>query len=643
MALSAFAWPASLVVLVAYTAHVVTGAGKEQVSIAASNWVYVGLMGMAAAGLVVGGLRRRTERLPWVLLGLGLASWVGGEVAWAIDQPEAPSYSDILYLGFYPLAYAAIVLLLATRVRLPGVGAALDGAIVMLGSAAVGAAVVVREVSAATGGSVAEVAVVLAYPAADVLLIALVVTTLSTGAWRREPMWLLLALGLAAQAVADSIYAYQAASGTYLDGTALDTLWPIAAFLMLAASRRPVGEPVRRSLEEAPVLTGAAAIAASAILAGGSLGRLDVLTAAFATAAVLGALLRLTLTLRENRHMLQAARHAATTDALTGLANRRLLLERLQQATERPEQTALVLFDLDGFKDYNDAFGHVAGDALLARLGARLRAAAQDAGGEAFRLGGDEFCVLAPLADDLAARLSEALRESGEGFAVEASAGLVEIPGEADDAVQALQVADQRMYREKHGKPRRRSEVYGTLLAVLSEGEPAVYSHARDVSRLAERVACALDLPPAEVASVRRAAELHDIGKIAIPDAILHKPAPLDQQEWAFMRDHTLIGERLVAAAGGLDDVARIVRASHERVDGTGYPDGLAGDRIPLAARIVAACDAFDSMTTDRPYRPAMTVDAARRELVSAAGTQFDPLVVATLERLLAQERTQAA
>jgi len=134
---------------------------------------------------------------------------------------------------------------------------------------------------------------------------------------------------------------------------------------------------------------------------------------------------------------------------------------------------------------------------------------------------------------------------------------------------------------------------------------------------------------------VARAAELHDVGKVAIPDAILNKAGPLDEAEWSFMRRHTIIGERILLSAPALRPVARLVRSSHERWDGGGYPDGLAQEEIPLGARIVAVCDAFDAMTTDRPYRRRVSDAAALAELRGNAGTQFDPQVVKAFARTL--------
>ena len=303
------------------------------------------------------------------------------------------------------------------------------------------------------------------------------------------------------------------------------------------------------------------------------------------------------------------------------------------------------VFDLDGFKQYNDTFGHPAGDALLARLGAALERAVTHPGGrgrgggrggEAYRLGGDEFCVIASAGDgDAAATIANAgaaLTERGEGFAVGCSFRSVLVPDEADTAKGALRIADQRMYAHKQGgRPSAMSQTKDVLCRALSERHPDLEPHSSEVADLADAVARRLGLPDAEVAEVRLAAELHDVGKVAIPEVILAKPGPLDETEWAFMRRHTIIGERIVAAAPALAGVARIVRSSHERVDGGGYPDGLAGGEIPLAARIVFASDAFAAMTSARPYSPAMAVRDALAELRRCAGSQFDPMVVEAL------------
>jgi diguanylate cyclase (GGDEF)-like protein len=347
------------------------------------------------------------------------------------------------------------------------------------------------------------------------------------------------------------------------------------------------------------------------------------------------------LSFRASQAELQAA---ALTDALTGLRNRRSLiadLERgLAQASEA-DPLLLGLFDLDGFKSYNDTFGHPAGDALLARLAARLDESIRGRG-TTYRMGGDEFCLLARSRGNEARELLDAaqvaLSEHGEGFTIGASFGAVVMPAEAADATEALHIADQRMYAHKNARGdsagRQTTDV---LMRVLAERHPELHEHLDDVTALCAMVADTLDLPEQEVAPLLQAAALHDVGKAAVPDAILHKPGPLADEEWAFMRQHTLIGERILGVAPSLARAAELVRWTHERFDGAGYPDGLAGDEIPLAARIIAVCDAYDAMTTSRPYRPTpMSPEGALAELRNAAGSQFDPAVVAAFEAALA-------
>ena len=291
-----------------------------------------------------------------------------------------------------------------------------------------------------------------------------------------------------------------------------------------------------------------------------------------------------------------------------------------------------MLFDLNGFKSYNDTFGHPAGDALLERLGRQLVASAARTGC-AYRMGGDEICVLAKLGPEhpevMIAEWALALSDQGEGFTISCAYGSCRLPDAAADPSAALHVADQAMYRSKQrapSSPARQS--IDVLVAALHQSDVGLGSHGRGVTRLAERVSQKLGLPDAEIELIRQGAELHDVGKMAIPDAILNKPGPLDADEWAFIRRHTLIGESIIVAAPALIPVAKLVRSTHERVDGNGYPDALKGPDIPIGSRIIAVCDAFDVMTSDRSYSPRMTVGAALAELGRCAGTQFDPDVV---------------
>jgi diguanylate cyclase (GGDEF)-like protein len=292
----------------------------------------------------------------------------------------------------------------------------------------------------------------------------------------------------------------------------------------------------------------------------------------------------------------------------------------------------LVLFDLDGFKHYNDTFGHPAGDALLVRLGANLSSYLSGRG-SAFRMGGDEFCALfepgSEVADPIIAGAGMALTEHGEGFNVTCSYGAIVLPREADDAMEALRIADQRMYAQKNaGRASATRQSKAVLVRALTERSPELFVHLEGVAEVAEATARRLGMGEELAEQVRHAAELHDIGKVAIPDVILTKPGPLDPREWEFIRRHTLIGERIIAAAPALTPVSRIVRSSHERWDGTGYPDRLAEQDISLGARVVAVADAFEAMTSERPYRPAVAPGAAIDELRRCASTQFDPVVV---------------
>jgi diguanylate cyclase (GGDEF)-like protein/putative nucleotidyltransferase with HDIG domain len=323
----------------------------------------------------------------------------------------------------------------------------------------------------------------------------------------------------------------------------------------------------------------------------------------------------------------------ATHDPLTGLANRRQLASDLAIATRHasPEHPArLVVFDLDGFKAYNDAFGHHGGDLLLARLAHALAGAAAPQG-TSYRLGGDEFCALfADGADEQAVRRClDALSESGEAFSIGSSHGSVLLPIDAVDPDLAMQLADERMYAEKNSSRASAGQQTRNLaVKVLSVQQPEVEHHSEHVAELVLAVARELGMSDAESTELVRAAELHDIGKIAIPYAVLHKPGPLDEQEWEMMRRHATIGANILSAAPALGHVAEIVRHHHERWDGQGYPQGLAGTDIPLASRIVFVCDSFDAMVSARPHSQPMSEEGALDELRRNSGTQFDPRVV---------------
>ena len=607
------------------------------------------------AGLAAGD---RHERRAWLLIGAGVSAWTFGEieytaVLWTATEIPIPSLADVGYLLFPPLTLAGICSLV--RSRAPRMAAIMwvDGVTAALGVSAVGAAIVFTSVHDAVSGQALEVAVGLAYPLMDLILLGVVVGALAGTGWRLDRTWALLGLGIVSFWFADSLYLAGNANGAYTPGSWFDIGWWLGMVLIAAAAWQPrpresaaaVDESLRRMV--LPLVFGSLA---PALLVYGCLTDVTPLAVGLAAVSLLALMLRALMTFGQNLAMLRASREEAHTDALTGLGNRRALTRELDTAIGRASAEAplvLALFDLDGFKHYNDTFGHPAGDALLVRLSVSLsRHLGED--GRAYRMGGDEFCALISARPELQAAVLggavAALSEHGEGFSIGCSFGAITLPAEASGAADALRIADQRMYVHKAtGRTSATRQSKDVLLRALAERHPDLGDHTSEVADLAEATARRMGLASEAVDDVRHAAELHDVGKVAVPDAILGKPGPLDDDEWAFIRRHTVIGERIVAAAPALRGVATLVRASHERWDGAGYPDGLVGVEIPLGARIVAVADAFDAMTAARPYSTPRTPDEALAELRRCAGKQFDPAVVAAFCEAWADARLPAA
>jgi two-component system, cell cycle response regulator len=640
-----------LLALAVHATHALTHFGGSAPEAFFNDYLYSAIELLAVALCFGRALHGSGDRLAWALLGAGMLAWTGGDLVWAawldhVANPPYPSVADALYLAEYPLAFAGLALLMRAHFRHTGAAVWFDGLVVGLTLAALGAELVFPAVLGASTGTAAAVGVNLAYPFADVLLLAFVILGFALAGWRPGRQWKLIALGVALNAIADMVYAYQVAKGTYVEGGVLETMWPASMVALAAAAWQPrPAKPARDTSGRHTILLPAtSALAALALLVGASLNRLTPLAVGLATGALLAAFARMGLTYVENARLLEREVRGATTDSLTGLGNRRRLLEELEAAIGRARSGApatLAFFDLDGFKRYNDSFGHSAGDALLVRLSRSLATAASGSG-KAFRLGGDEFCVLLrgtfARDDELIAACRRALCERGRGFVVGASCGVVGLPEEAESVERALNLADERMYADKaaSGRSSRAHAQSVTmqqqvLMQLLTEREPGLHEHVRDVGQLATAIGGAFGLDSEQLDELRRAAELHDLGKLAIPDRILDKPAPLSETEWKLMRQHTIIGERILNAAPALRPVARLVRSSHERWDGGGYPDGLAGPAIPLGSRIISVCDAFDAMSSDRAYDAPRSREEALAELRRNAGTQFDPEVVELL------------
>jgi diguanylate cyclase (GGDEF)-like protein len=311
-------------------------------------------------------------------------------------------------------------------------------------------------------------------------------------------------------------------------------------------------------------------------------------------------------------------------------------LEREEHAPAR----VLLVADVDGFRAFNTRHGYDAGDAALRSL---ARAAAGVS--PSFRVGADAFALL--LEGDAAERI-EKVGHALERLTVRhpeqlhCSFGVTTMPLEASGPA-ALALAEERLEDQRRRGLLLPDRVGELLLTLMEAHDPTLSRHARKVARLADAVAARLGLSVAERGLVKRTAELHDIGKLALSDAVLAKTGPLDQEEWEEVRRHTLAGEQLLRSFPALDPVGALVRSTHERYDGSGYPDGLAGNEIPLVARIVAACDAFDAMVSARTYRPTRTSGEAGDELTASAGTQHDTDVVAALTAEVADEQRSRA
>lgn len=373
----------------------------------------------------------------------------------------------------------------------------------------------------------------------------------------------------------------------------------------------------------------------------------------------------------------------ALTDGLTHLANHRhfhtQLAKEIETARIRGSTVALVMMDIDYFKSYNDAFGHPEGDRLLTAIGDAIRLIIRS-GDTGARYGGDEFALILPNANlesaqAVARRVQEALnrhvRTEGQGAKLKSnvslSAGVAVYPDSATDKDDLIKRADEALYAAKYSE--NRLEVYHsvfddlkeqldsselslintvkTLLTVINAKDRYTYGHSERVVNHCLMVARQLELGEEQVKLLRIAAFLHDIGKIEIARDILNKADRLSPAETRIIEQHPVWGADIIQPVRSLRQVVPVVLHHHERYDGTGYPGHLKADQIPLLARILSVADAFDAMTTERPYQPAKDIPEALAELKRCAGAQFDPWVVdafaAALLELPDQQRAAAA
>ena len=619
--------------------------GEPRSSYAGISWAYNGAIGMASAACFVQGFRKGVPSGPWIAFGLGLLAWTLGnyyytEVLANTKPIPFPSWADVGYLAALPCFFVGIGLLIRQRVGRFTAAQWFDGMIGALAAAAVATALLSPALIGLTKGEPSAVLTNLAYPLGDLLLIAFVVGALVVSGIRGAGALLAVGAGLLIWGIGDGLYLYQIATDSYIGGP-VDMGWPIGALVISIGAYFSASSPPRQRLghRSAILMPVGFGLSAAAVLTWDHYSRLDEGSVWLAVATICAVLARLGLSFRENNELVDELHVDSITDVLTSLGNRRGLSTTLDRVLAREdldtEPYFFALLDLDGFKFYNDSFGHPAGDLLLRRLGGKLSSEIplNDA---VFRLGGDEFCVLTPLAgkdpETVAECARAALSEQGVGFAVTASCGWAILPKEADSVSEALGLVDQRMYAEKATRTLRgTNQMQEIFRRIFRQHDPNLKEHFDEVARLAMAVGVELDLEFEEIDVIGRAAEFHDIGKVAIPQEILDKPGPLNESEWALMRRHTIIGYRILNATPAMRRVATLVRSTHERWDGHGYPDGLVGEKTSLGARIVSICDAFDAMTSDRPYQGRRTRTEAMAELRACAGTQFDPELVEVL------------
>ena len=358
--------------------------------------------------------------------------------------------------------------------------------------------------------------------------------------------------------------------------------------------------------------------------------------------------------LAQQEHLLAEAREQADKDPLTGLLNHRAFHKQLEEEADRAHRTgenfALVVLDLDNFKFFNDAYGHLVGDEVLTLVAGALRRCSRSYDTLA-RYGGDEFALLLPgvgeqSAAEITDRLTEAFEdieyrpETGPPIPLTLSLGVSLFPEDGPGRLEALEAADARLMRIKSGgagggelAEHLRSQLscsmanfsmLNALVTAVDTKDRYTRRHSEDVMAYSYQIAQALQLDEKACNTVLMAALLHDVGKIGVPNYILRKPDLLSDEEYRAIKQHPMMGAVIVGAVAGLEETLDAIRHHHERWDGKGYPYGLAGEDIPLLARLMAVADAYSALTTDRPYRKGMDAERALAILALGAGAQWD-------------------
>jgi diguanylate cyclase (GGDEF)-like protein len=481
-----------------------TGDGAAQRLFA--TWVSDAIVLCAAVVCTRRAALDRRDRAMWAFAAAGIASWGLGNAYFehalaAGVSLTNPSPADVGYIGFYPFMYAAVIAARRRDGAHLSAGLWLDGAIAAVACATFGAAFVLGPVVTDTAGeSLAGALTNIAYPIGDLTLLAMLLVTSATVGWRGSRGLLLLAAGMAIFAIADTLYLVQNAQDTYRPGGVLDSGWLLALLAIAAGAAYSAARPDPRRVQPNPAVSReraivpvAAGLAALLILSLQPLASFNAAGQICAAATLALVLTRMAFSQRETAQLLIEREREASEDPLTGLANRRVLLGDLARAADasadREQQALLVLFDLDGFKAYNDAFGHSAGDELLVQIGTSLRHAVGE-DGRAYRIGGDEFCALLSTAtqdecqvatpttpagertedgesgfraDRLGEQIARAMTVKGAAFSITASFGCAAMPDDGTDAATLLRRADEQMYARKADLYAGRTEPYANI------------------------------------------------------------------------------------------------------------------------------------------------------------------------------------
>ncbi|MFO7952978.1 MAG: PAS domain S-box protein [Bacillota bacterium] len=338
-------------------------------------------------------------------------------------------------------------------------------------------------------------------------------------------------------------------------------------------------------------------------------------------------------------------------DQLTGLYNRVYFeneFERLDESREYP--ITIISVDLDGLKLINDTMGHNRGDQLLIVCAKILKQALRKSD-ILTRIGGDEFVAILPrttaeAGEEIAGRIQEHLekynQEKQEQLPLSISLGYATADRPEKPLQQTFKEADDLMYRAKlHKGVDARAQIIHSLMATLGERDFITEGHARRLENLCIKLGKKVGLSKKQLSDLRLLAQIHDLGKVGVPDNILFKKISMTQEEWSIMKQHSEKGYRIALSSSDLSGIADLILKHHENWDGSGYPLGLKGEEIPIECRILAVTDAYDAMTNDRPYRQAMPPEEAMNELRASANHQFDPALVDEFISILEEVKTK--